>query len=331
MAIPEEKTVAYYEGVQGWPSFYSFIPEGMVSLNNRFFSFKLGRIWEHNINPNDSDVPRNTFYREDLDSSTDPNAFSTDPDTTSESKPSVIEFVFNDEPSIVKNFKAFAFEGDGDWDLDISSDQESRVTDADAIPVERSISAEIKVNDWVDREGKNYGYVRGTNSLPEANDDGVITAAARATALSNVDLDHFSIQGIGQITNVSARTITLPEIPSDLAIDDQIFYFTHDGDDSDGTPTFESAIKFMGAVNIIDRTQNTVTVGTRYVGSTEVLPYTTNNDFSNDDFVLFSKDRVAETSGVIGFYATARFTNTDNTEKAELFAVDAEIDLSSGN
>lgn len=45
------------QGRGGWTSFYSFIPEYMIGMNNRFYTFDKGNLYEH-----DSNQSRNTFY-----------------------------------------------------------------------------------------------------------------------------------------------------------------------------------------------------------------------------------------------------------------------------
>ncbi len=45
-----EYTLTYSKGVQGWPSFYSFIPEWIQGTNNYLYTFNGGNIWRHNSN-----------------------------------------------------------------------------------------------------------------------------------------------------------------------------------------------------------------------------------------------------------------------------------------
>jgi len=45
---------------------------------------------------------------------------------------------------------------------------------------------------------------------------------------------------------------------------------------------------------------------------------------SASDFIMFSKDKRANLSGVVGYYAKIRFVN-DSKEKIELFAVGSEV------
>lgn len=117
-------TLTYSETAQGWPSFYSFIPERMIGMNNHFYSFKGGRLYQHNSDA----VDRNNFYGT-------PNAISS------------ITGVVNESPSEVKKFKTFALEGNAPWDCTVLSDLESGYID----------------KDWFSlKEGEYHAYIRRT-------------------------------------------------------------------------------------------------------------------------------------------------------------------------
>jgi len=83
-------TLTYDEGVQGFPSFYSYQPEWMIGMNNYFYTFKGGNLYRHNVNES-----RNTFYN-----------------TTHNS---TVQSVFNDQPLENKLFKTINLEGDKAW------------------------------------------------------------------------------------------------------------------------------------------------------------------------------------------------------------------------
>ena len=50
-------TLTYSENSNGWPSFYSYMPEYLVGLNNYLYSFSGGNIFQHNSNE-----VRNNYY-----------------------------------------------------------------------------------------------------------------------------------------------------------------------------------------------------------------------------------------------------------------------------
>ena len=87
-----EITIGYELDVQGWASRMSFIPEGGVSLNNKFYTWKNGQLYMHNSNT----TPRNNFYGTQYNSE--------------------VEVIFNDNPSAVKEFLTIGYEGTDGWD-----------------------------------------------------------------------------------------------------------------------------------------------------------------------------------------------------------------------
>jgi hypothetical protein len=94
-------TLTYSDGVKGWQSFYSYYPEQMIGMNNRFYSFSGGNLWVHNSD----NVDRNSFYGE-----------------PSYLNPSRITGVINEDPSVVKTFKTFYLESNDTWDATFLTD-----------------------------------------------------------------------------------------------------------------------------------------------------------------------------------------------------------------
>jgi len=88
-------TISFDEGAQGWTSFKSYKQEGGLSLNNIYYTFNLGKLWQHN----DETVNRNTFYG-------------------ASAAESYIEPILNDSPSTVKTFNNISYEGTTGWELD---------------------------------------------------------------------------------------------------------------------------------------------------------------------------------------------------------------------
>ena len=43
-------TLTYSDKSEGWPSFYSFIPDYMIGMNSYFYTFKNGNLYRHNTN-----------------------------------------------------------------------------------------------------------------------------------------------------------------------------------------------------------------------------------------------------------------------------------------
>ena len=110
-------TLTYDEGVQGFPSFYSYYPDWMIGMNNYFYTFKGGNLYRHNVSEN-----RNTFYSQ----------WWTQIGTPLEAfKPSTLQSVLNTSPLENKLFKTLNLEGDDSWAATIETDiQDSGFIDA---------------------------------------------------------------------------------------------------------------------------------------------------------------------------------------------------------
>ena len=90
-------TLGFDESILGWTSFYSYKPNAMGSLKNKFYSFIDSEIYQHyNELPN----TRGKFYG-----------------ATSPAE-SFVEFIFNPNPSVVKNFQTISYEGSNGWEVD---------------------------------------------------------------------------------------------------------------------------------------------------------------------------------------------------------------------
>ncbi len=88
-------TISFDENAKGWPSFKSFKQENGLTLNNKYYTFNSGKLYEHNA----ENVNRNSFY----------GVTSAD---------SYIEPILNDSPSLVKTFNNISYEGTSGWELD---------------------------------------------------------------------------------------------------------------------------------------------------------------------------------------------------------------------
>jgi len=85
-------TLSFDESVKGWTSFYSYAPDFIGSLKNKFYSFKNGKIYQHYSEEQNN---RGIFY--------------------GSSTPASVEFIFNPKVSAVKNFKTINYEGNSGW------------------------------------------------------------------------------------------------------------------------------------------------------------------------------------------------------------------------
>lgn len=100
--MPE--TITYDPRSQGWTSFWSYIPDWMLGMNNVFYTWEKGSLYKH-----DSNATRNEFYGVHY--------------------PSRITTIFNKDPLDVKMFKTMAIESNEPWDVDVLTDLDTGIID----------------------------------------------------------------------------------------------------------------------------------------------------------------------------------------------------------
>jgi hypothetical protein len=185
-------TLSYSPSVQGWPSFYSFIPEHMIGMNSYFYSFNEGNLYRHNTNES-----RNNFYGVQYTSK--------------------ITAVVNDAPSEVKVFKTISLESNSPWDATITSDLSSGYIDSTWFSLkDGDYFAHIRRTD----DDDNFN-LRSTQGIGQAStvDAGVITAIEigfgfNIDSIASVGDKAYQVQGggpafIGDIVGISGSTITI--------------------------------------------------------------------------------------------------------------------------
>jgi hypothetical protein len=136
-------TLTFSESAKGWPSYYSFIPDWILGMNNYLYTFKGGNLYRHNTNET-----RNTFYYEWWTQESHPeNAF----------EPSSLITVFNESPLENKIYKTISLVGDAPWNItDISTDLQSGFL--------------IDTN-WLEKkEASWFAFIRNTFALPTLSD-----------------------------------------------------------------------------------------------------------------------------------------------------------------
>lgn len=186
-------TLTYSEGVKGWTSFYSYSPEQMIGMNNRFYSFNNGNLWVHNSD----NVNRNNFYGSQYSSS--------------------ITGVINENPHDVKTFKTFVLEGTSPWDSSFETDLGTGFVDASWYSLkEGDYFAHIRrVANQTDLD---FRSALGIGELQDV--DSTTPSAVELTFSSNVGSmvsvgDNMyrnnggAVQFIGRITGIGTDTITI--------------------------------------------------------------------------------------------------------------------------
>ena len=132
-----EHTLTYSEGFKGFPSFYSYIPDYMIGMNNYFYTFNKGELYRHNVNER-----RNSFYGVDYSST--------------------MTSVFNDMPLENKLFKTINLESSfsgashswgGTFDTDIQT------------------TGFINADWFVKKEGAWFAFMRNEANTPSLSSD----------------------------------------------------------------------------------------------------------------------------------------------------------------
>ena len=154
------------------------------------------------------------------------------------------------------------------------------------------------LNEFIEKEGKWFNYIKGIDS----------------DITSETDFGAFDIQGIGMLSSISSDVLTFGnDINASLQVGDIIYFQTPTTNGAFDTIDSSSITKY-GDVTAI--TNDTITVNP--TGSAPTA----------DDYIMFAKNHVANTSSLLGYFADVKFEN-NSTGKVELFSVGSEITESS--
>ena len=177
-------TLVYDEGVNGWPSFYSYDPDFMVGMNNFFYTFNKGNLYRHNVNET-----RNNFYEVQYTST--------------------LQSVFNDMPLENKLFKTINLEGDARWSVTMASDIQT--------------GGIINASYFEKKEGSFYAFVRNSGATPAAASEYVLRSlngigtssavnAAGTIVSFSLDTDLATIMSIGDVLYFALPPYTSPQL-----------------------------------------------------------------------------------------------------------------------
>jgi len=148
--VDTEWTLSYSDNSQGWPSFYSFNPDYMIGMNNFFYTFKGGNLYQHNTNE-----LRNNYYGEQFNSQ--------------------ISSVFNLNPLENKIFKTINLESDNAWQAYMETDIQQNGIIEDS---------------WFEKkEGAWFAYVRQEGNVPAFEGQYAMRSANGIGKTSNVSVD----------------------------------------------------------------------------------------------------------------------------------------------
>lgn len=140
------ETLSFDESVKGWTSFYTYGPDYLGSLKNKFYSFKQGKIYEHYDNNN----TRGTFYDFEVSAS--------------------VTFIFNPNVSAVKNFKTINYEGSTGWvvsEITTNEDNGAYISYYTPNTNQASLENSLFSNSFTRKEDKYFANIK--NSTPQNN------------------------------------------------------------------------------------------------------------------------------------------------------------------
>jgi len=206
-------TISYKEAVNGFTSRKVYMPEAGAYLDNSYYTFKNGRIWEHGVNEK-----RNTFYNIGPD---------TVSSTLKDGNPyyeSSFNTIFNESSEAVKGFKTLNYSG--------TKSKEYTYTIGASITGRRYSLAEIQANnliptassetdgwyvnsiltdlqegeikEFVEKEGKYFNYIKGMPTFFTTNCN------------TNVDSSEFNVQGIGRATTIEAPGVSQYNVTNEV-------------------------------------------------------------------------------------------------------------------
>lgn len=204
---------------------------------------------------------------------------------------SMLQTVFNTAPLENKLFKTLNLEGDDAWDATMQTDIQT--------------SGYIQRSWFEKKEGSYFAFVRNSGTVPAAPSEFALRSV-NGIGRSSV------ITGAPNLTEI--RFAINPEpisIGSIVSVGDYVYYSLPP---SFGNPILCGQVKAV-TVNY-QAGDNKLVVDTTIAGG-GVPPI-------QNPYILFVKNSVAESHGVLGHYCVLTMTNP-KTSKVELFAVESEV------
>jgi len=221
---------------------------------------------------------------------------------------SSVNVIFNESPASVKSFHTLAYEGSQSKIKAFSIDTTTGLSDAqpyNLVPQDGWYVSGIEtdkqvgnLSEFIEKEGKWFNYIKGVDS----------------DITSETDFGAFDIQGIGMLSSISPDVLTFGnDINASLQVGDTIYFQTLTSNGAFDTIDSSGITKY-GDVTAV--TESTITVNP--TGSAPVV----------DDYIMFAKNHVANTSSLLGYFADVKFENNSKV-KAEIFSVGSEVTESS--
>lgn len=124
-------TISYSDDVQGWTSFWTYMPEFMIYASNNFYTFKEGNLYFHN----DKTVPRTVYY----------------PSSTYPTSPFCsVSTLFNNDPLDTKMYETLHIQSTIPWNTSVQTDL---------------IAGQIDDSWYELKEGVWFSYIRRNTNL----------------------------------------------------------------------------------------------------------------------------------------------------------------------
>jgi len=249
-------SISFKEDVDGWPSRLTFLPESGASLEGEYYTCYKGQIYLHNAYGQD----RNTFY--------------------GIYEPSGLQLIFNQEPSVIKNFKNISYEGTSGW-----------TTETDKTGIIVTDQQDGQIVEFKEKEGKYFGTIHGIDTkLDDISGDELDSR-----------LKDFSIQGLGSLSGtigVEAFTCT-----------DAGFAIANSNTTTDGT----TAITSLSQSTVTAGTISSVTPTNMVVGASQYAATITVPDgYSNSGGTITCYDDATGTAVTPTFSCTTANLQINN-------------------
>ena len=137
----EDITVAFDEGVKGWTSRFSYVPQMGGSLDGNFYTLNSCDLYKHY-----SSTSQNTFYGDTVESS--------------------VDLVFNQNPSANKNFLTINYEGSKTWNIDnIIAEQDTGIQDtAQDIAAYNAANSDLIISGFKLYDGKFFSNLMNNST-----------------------------------------------------------------------------------------------------------------------------------------------------------------------
>jgi len=189
-------TISFNEDTNGWVSFRGYALEQGLSLNNTYYTFKGGELYEHGVDP--GSAARNNFYGIQYYSSVTP--------------------VFNDVPASIKSFNLLNYEGTQARVIEVADDDPNAARTPDQnyqqyynntakvgwyveeITTDQQTG---KVLEFKEKEGKWFNKVQG-----EATTWSNTLGGGAGSGSGNLDSQELSFQGVGIASGVISTNPT---------------------------------------------------------------------------------------------------------------------------